>query len=89
MKFIIKVLLVQNALTDHCIIQQIQEKQAKKLCHEYRSMMKKRIKHGNPQNAKCIIEELTELSVSVADAATGLCRKLLRYKGTPDHLAKV
>eukprot|EP00105_Crassostrea_gigas_P038065 XP_019922213.1 PREDICTED: uncharacterized protein LOC105326905 isoform X5 [Crassostrea gigas] len=62
------------------ILKQIQEKQAKKLCHEYRSMMKKRIKHGNPQNAKYIVEELTELSVSVADAATGLCRKLLRYK---------
>nr|XP_034321515.1 transient receptor potential cation channel subfamily M member 2-like [Crassostrea gigas] len=62
------------------ILKQIQEKQAKKLCHEYRSMMKKRIKHGNQQNAKYIVEELSELSVSVADAATGLCRKLLRYK---------
>lgn len=89
MKFLTKVLLVQSALTDHCIMQQIQEKQAKKLCHEYRSMMKKRIKHGNQQNAKYIVEELSELSVSVADAATGLCRKLLRYKGTTDYLAKV
>lgn len=52
-------------------------------------MMKKRIKHGNQQNAKYIVEELSELSVSVADAATGLCRKLLRYKGTTDYLAEV
>lgn len=80
--------MVQNAKIDYCIIQQIQEKQAKKLCHEYRSMMKKRIKHDNPQKAKYIVEELTELSVSVADAATGLCRKLLRYKGTTEYLAK-
>lgn len=62
-------------------MQQIQETQAKKLCHEYRSMMRKRIKHGNPQEAKYIVDELTELSVSVADAARGLCRKMLRYKG--------
>lgn len=45
-------------------MQQIQETQAKKLCHEYRSMMRKRIKHGNPQEAKYIVDELTELSVS-------------------------
>ncbi|XP_052693640.1 transient receptor potential cation channel subfamily M member 2-like [Crassostrea angulata] len=62
------------------ILKQIQETQAKKLCHEYRSMMRKRIKHGNPQEAKYIVDELTELSVSVADAARGLCRKMLRYK---------
>lgn len=66
------------------IKQQIQESQAEILCHGYKAIRRTTIKHGNPQEAKNTVDELTELSESVAYAATGLCRKLLRYKGITD-----
>lgn len=57
--------------------QQIQETHAKKVCHKYRSVIKK-MKEGGSNKYK---KKIKELPGSVADAAKGLCRTILRYKG--------
>lgn len=81
-------ILIQSALImfffKFAIKQQIQESQAETLCHGYKAIRGTTIKHGNPQEAKNSVDELEKLSDDVVYAATGLCRKLLRYKGTTD-----
>lgn len=57
--------------------QQIQETNAKKVCHKYRSVIKKMKEDGRNKYK----EKIKKLPASVADAAKGLCRKILRYKG--------
>lgn len=73
--FLFKTKLHQRAI----FLKQIQETHAKQLCHEYKEMRRKQAKSlSNDDHYK---KERVELSKSVADAATGLCRKMLRYKG--------
>lgn len=58
-------------------LKQIQETHAKQLCHEYKNM--RRIQTNSESNDDH--KKKVKLSKSVADAATGLCRKMLRYRG--------
>lgn len=66
---------------------QIQETHAKQLCHEFKDMKKKqreKISEANNDLNKendDLEKKTTKLSKYVADAATGLCRKMLRYRG--------
>ncbi|XP_056002348.1 uncharacterized protein LOC125661864 isoform X2 [Ostrea edulis] len=75
------------------ILKQIQEDHAKKLCHKYRSVMKKlkKAKEEEKDNeeqekakkkVKKYRKKMRKIHNSVAEAAKGLCRKSLRYKGT-------
>lgn len=56
----------------HTFSKQIQETQAKTLCQEVKE------KTNEKQSSK---SDSTNLPRSVADAARGLCREMLRYKG--------
>nr|XP_034319464.1 transient receptor potential cation channel subfamily M member-like 2 [Crassostrea gigas] len=68
------------------ILKQIQETHAKQLCHEFKDMKKKqreKISEANNDLNKendDLEKKTTKLSKYVADAATGLCRKMLRYR---------
>ncbi|XP_052693613.1 transient receptor potential cation channel subfamily M member-like 2 [Crassostrea angulata] len=66
----------EDCLHMQWILKQIQETHAKKVCHKYRSIIKK-MKEGGSNKYK---KKIKELPGSVADAAKGLCRKILRYK---------
>ncbi|XP_056002332.1 uncharacterized protein LOC130049150 isoform X2 [Ostrea edulis] len=83
------------------ILKQIQEKDAKKLCYKYRSLMKKLKKAKEKSNddkkekdnkrkkpkksAEDYEQKKLELNNSVAEAAKDLCRKILRYKEAEDE----
>lgn len=60
-------------------LQQIQEKQAKKLFSDYKVMTKERCKEGEEwdKNHK---KEINELPFAVAEAAKELCCSILRYE---------
>lgn len=66
----------KDCLHMHWILKQIEESRARILCQSYKDIMerKRKFNNGNKKQSK-------ELTISVADAAKGLCREMLRYKG--------
>lgn len=60
-------------------MQQIQETHAKTMCHKYNNLVNK-IEDKEKKNKAKYFKKLKELQPTVANAATGLCRKILRYK---------
>ncbi|XP_078329885.1 transient receptor potential cation channel subfamily M member-like 2 [Crassostrea virginica] len=69
----------EDCLHMQWILKQILESEAEILCHKYRSVMDKISKDGESQKVKSL-EEIKDLPRDLADAAKGLCRKILRYK---------
>lgn len=59
--------------------QQIQEKEARHVCHTYKCLKKKKNGKKCKQDEQKIDFDI--LPVTVADAAKKLCRSILRYKG--------
>lgn len=59
------------------ILQQIQETHAKTMCHKYNNLVNK---IEEKKDKEKYFEKLEKLQPTVANAATGLCRKILRYK---------
>lgn len=49
------------------------------MCHKYNNLVNK-IEDKEKKNKAKYFKKLKELQPTVANAATGLCRKILRYK---------
>ncbi|XP_062596063.1 transient receptor potential cation channel subfamily M member-like 2 [Saccostrea cucullata] len=77
----------EDCLHMEWILKQIQETHAKRLCNKHRSLQRKikkaKDKH-NEKDRKKYEKKRDSLHDSVAEAAKGLCRKILRYKGTEE-----
>lgn len=65
------------------LFQQIQEKEARNVCHTYKCLLKKKKKNGNEWKKREHENDFNVLPVTVADAAKKLCRSILRYEGNP------
>lgn len=62
------------------ILQQIQETHAKTMCHKYNNLVNKIEEKTGKKDKEKYFKKLKKLQPTVANAATGLCRKILRYK---------
>ncbi|XP_062589311.1 transient receptor potential cation channel subfamily M member-like 2 [Saccostrea cucullata] len=76
---------VDDCLHMQWILKQIEGEHAKNLCHKHRSYIKKLKETTDTKKIEKYTEKTTKLHTSVADAAKGLCRKILRYKETEDE----
>ncbi|XP_061190896.1 transient receptor potential cation channel subfamily M member 8-like [Saccostrea echinata] len=78
----------EDCLHMEWILKQIQETHAKRLCNKHRSLLRKikkaKDKHNDKDREK-YEDQRDNLHDSVAEAAKGLCRKILRYKSKEEE----